>query len=184
MMSGTDLPIKRIDFINDFFEKNNGKEFLTFFDRRPEEIIERIEYRYFFVDFRENSLFRHLNAISLNLQKHFHLLRRLPEGVVLKKGEGWCSLTSKAVDFLLSNKPFIEKYFSYSFIGVESYKHTLLWNSPFRKNISDLGNLSLILWPDRNNPHPHVFNASDEGLLRSSSALFARKFSKDYIFEP
>lgn len=111
MMSGTDLPIKRIDFINDFFEKNNGKEFLTFFDRRPEEIIERIEYRYFFVDFRENSLFRHLNAISLNLQKHFHLLRRLPEGVVLKKGEGWCSLTSKAVDFLLSNKPFIENIF-------------------------------------------------------------------------
>lgn len=184
MISGADLPIKDNEYINDYFEKNNGKEFMTFFDRKPEEIIDRVRYRYFFIDLKQNRLLQHINSLSLTFQRKFHIIRHIPEDIILKKGEGWCTLTSKAVDYILANKHLIKKYFSNSFIGIEVYKQTLLWNSPYRKNISEAGNLTLILWPERNNPHPHVFNASDTELLRNNSALYARKFSKDFMFEP
>ena len=55
LLSGYDLPIKSNDEIFDFFEKNNGKQFIHFKNENDYDDIEnRIKYYYLCTDFRKS----------------------------------------------------------------------------------------------------------------------------------
>jgi len=188
LMSGCCMPIKPITFINQFYEDNRGKEFIGFFNRDRESIAYRIKYRFYF---RHGYLINHspliasiLQTYLIRLQKFFHITREC--GMEPKKGPNWCTLTREAVEYLISSKSFIKKYFYHGFCADEIYKQTILWNSPFRNQIYNQsfvpeGNLYLTIW--QGGSHPYVFKSSDEELLLNSNMLFARKFDLEAIIK-
>lgn len=187
LMSGQDLPIKPISEINLFFEKNKGKEFISFSNQRVEDFADRVMYYHVFQDMSSNMLSPRwkgmLTLLFLKIERALGIRRNTK--LTLKKGSEWCSLTKNAVCFLLANQSYIKWHFGCGFCADEIYKQTMIWNSPLRKNIysnasSPFGNMQLTLW-DAGAAHPHTFTADDEKLLRGSSMLYARKFDENYI---
>lgn len=186
LMSGQDLPLKPVDEINTFFEKNNGKEYIGFFKTRREDFADRVVYHYPLQDSHAlTPAWRgRITAAFLRLQKGLHIRRNTHLG--LKKGPNWCSLSSRAVELLVSKQRYIARHFGHGFCADEIYKQTIIWNSPLRdsiydKTLSPEGNLYHIRWTE-GSAHPHTFTQADEQELRQSTMLFARKFDDRYIF--
>ncbi|MFR5371863.1 MAG: hypothetical protein ACLTGK_08775, partial [Eubacterium sp.] len=84
------------------------------------------------------------------------------------------------VKYLVENEEYITKTFSHSYCGDEVFLQTMLFNSPFAKNLymphcgnNQLACARLIDW---NRGNPYVFTSSDFDEIISSDAMFARKF--------
>lgn len=187
LMSGQDLPIKSIEDINIFFEKNRGYEFIGFYKRKQEEFADRVMYYYLFQDcgltYSYPKICSHLNALSLIIQKKLHIRRNVHQS--LKKGPNWCTLTKEAVHYLLSKQNYIRHHFKFGFCADEIYKQTIIWNSQLKQNIynqslSPEGNLYLTLW-DEGKAHPRVFNKADKEALLNTPMLYARKFDESSL---
>lgn len=193
LVSGVDLPIKNQDYIHSFFEKNAGKEFVGFCDTgatsHDASAVNRLCYRHFFTRyFRSRAPFGtiavRLNALFVAIQKKLGLRRNFGE-IVLKKGCNWVSITNDFCAYLLSKKDWIARFVAHSGIADEVFLHTVLWNSPFRKNIYSLRNEyeGCVRAIDWNRGSPYVWGKSDGDfeILKNSPALFARKFSSEHF---
>lgn len=188
LLSGTTLPIKSIEYIDAFCEKYAGMQFISFWDKDIKNYIDRIKYRYYIDNnlyFKYRNVLQHIDALSLKIQKLLKISRSIAP-LELKTGEGWCSLSYDFVGYLLSQKEFIKRNFKHSFIGVEEYKQTILWNSKFRNYVYDMSNpykscLHLVNWEEGSINSPSFFKWEHKDLLLSSPMLFARKFSSKDI---
>lgn len=190
IMSGTTLPIKSIQYIHDFYERNKGTVFLGIDIGDVEKTIaDRIRFRYLFIDrplcLLNSNIASHLNGLSVRVQKALRIVRE--SSFPLKIGPNWCSLTPECVEMFLSSKKWIEKTFKYGYCVDELYKQTLIWNSPLRDKLYKVGNglvgcLYEIDWHRGSVHSPYTFcQESDVDMLLKSDRLFARKFSYKYI---
>lgn len=185
-MSGIDLPIKSQKYIHRFFEKHNGMEFYGFMPNAWRTKTKIMYYHFLTKHLRGFGLRSKievvLNSILVKLQKIL-FLKRSSEGIpLLVKGTTWCSLTEKAVTYILSKQDFIYKRFKYTFGCDEIYKAVLLINSPFADKLyskSDEyeGCMRKVDW-ERGNPY--VWQLKDYNELINSNKLFARKFSSKH----
>ena len=184
LISGCDLPIKSNDEIHAFFEKNSGKEFIHFSSIEvSDSSITRIKYYHFFRNKR--TFFRKLLSYSILQFEKLARVNRLKKYNIttVQKGCNWFSITGGFARYIVQNMSKWESVFRYSYCADEVFVQTILVNSPFKDNIympncnnNHLACARLIDW-ERGNPY--VFRKEDFDLIKSSPAMFARKFSLD-----
>lgn len=180
LISGCDLPIKSNDEIHEFFKENNGKEFIHFSSEKvSEQSIGRIRYYHFFRNKR--TFVRKLISYSvLKVEKLLGVNRLKKDNFKVQKGCNWFSITGDFAEYIVANMNKWEKIFKYSYCADEVFVQTILLNSPFKDNLympncnnNLIACARLIDWHRDN---PYVFRKEDFYLIKSSSAMFARKF--------
>lgn len=181
LLSGVDLPLKSQDYIHDFFQRNSGKEFISF-ERVSKAIVDyRMRYIHLFQKcFRDrSSLLYRIRGLLVFLQRGLLLKRN--RKVDFHKGSQWVSVTDGMARCFLDSKSWIRKVFENTFIPDEFVFQTLYMRSSFNEIIYDeddvsSGNMRLVNWSK-----DHLFvkdwSASDLERLEKSSAFFARKFN-------
>lgn len=184
LLSGVDMPIKPSDYIYNFFESHQGKEFVFVGDY--EQSYSRVQaINIFPKHFKiKNRYLKTLMNLSRNLliemQSILGVNRMKPYFNCVKFGSNWVSLTSEAIGLLLENEKKSIKAFRYSFAADEFYIQTIIYNSFLYDNVykKDEGgcNMRAIDW-ERGTPY--VYRLSDYDTLMNSDELFARKFSAD-----
>lgn len=186
LLSGLDLPIKSQDEIHNFFDENNGKEFIDLEKQNDNDVHIRSRCRYYWLFQHYNgrraktSIYKYLEGFSIRVQEILHI-NRIPKNVEIKKGTNWFSITGKFAKYLVENEEKINKMFKYSFCSDEVFMQTLLYNSNFRNNLyisndNEPVSRRLIDWKRGN---PYVFRKEDISMIKSSNCLFARKFDND-----
>ena len=190
LISGTDYPLHSALYIENFFEKNHGKEFINIVpmpcDQMGKPIRRLTNYK-----FQSKNKFSHaliktftLNGL-LNLKRDF---RPYLGNMAPYAGSQWWALTNSACNFILkfieNNKQFVDFYVN-THIPDESFFHTIIGNSPFMKKVTR--NLTYTDWSDRRRPsqindkHLEYFQSNysinTKGIYGEGELLFARKFS-------
>lgn len=187
LLSGVDLPIKSQNYIHDFFEKNNGIEFLTCLKdefTEKQNIVDRISKYYLFQQFGRSSKFVNIaNEIFIKIQKLLNI-NRYNNNFKIYYGSNWASLTHKSVEFLISQEKFIYDNFKYTLCCDEVYKQTtLMKNEKIKANLylkeyneaHVSYNMRHIDWKRGG---PYIFKLSDYNELMDIYSLLARKFDE------
>ncbi len=177
LLSGVDLPIKSKAYINEFFEKNAGKEFVDIWPVKKSELYNKCLCYNFFtsrihVGGGYSCMVKILRHLLCPIQKVVGIRRKYP--FELYKGANWVSITNKFCEYLLSMKEVILKSFRYTVCGDEIFLQSILMSSDFKKNLY-LGNMRFANWKGGNSPQN--FEMCDLNKLSTSNCLFARKFS-------
>lgn len=199
LLSGVDMPIKSQDYIHEFFDSNPTTECIGFTQNKQnaDDLKTKTTHYSFFVRHarsRYNILrrvFGYLDRRSICLQNILGIKRSYPYDT-LKKGAEWVSITNDLVEYLLCKKREVLKNFRFICCADEIYKQTLVWNSKFRDNVYAIddeykSNRREIDW-SRGAPYCWGSNScaniggGDLLTLRSSEALFARKFSSENMW--
>lgn len=184
LLSGVDLPIKKMTHIHRFFKKNYGAEFISFVNDEAWSH-NRVKHIWFTRALRtSNPIIKIINRIiyiSLKLLMQISKYDRIKNSLgILKKGDEWVSLTESAVSLIVSKKQVILNKFKYSIYADEVYKQTLLYNSPFKQKIYSFNDIDLLgnslREIDWNRGTPYVYRLEDLSVLLESTCLFARKF--------
>ena len=185
LISGADLPIKNQNYIHEFFEKNNGKEFVRFFSDNIKNDYDRVSYYYHLQEIigRDNNLIKKLlNKIqyySIKVQKILGIDRG--KGIVFKKGTNWFSITDELARFVLSKKNWIRNTFRYTFCCDEIFLQTIIFNSKFKDklywNKFDNNCKAIMRFIDWDRGCHYTFRENDYNQLISSEFLWARKFN-------
>lgn len=180
LLSGQDLPIKSQDYIHEFFERNYGKEFVTFdydgFDQHR-----RVSYYHFFQEqagHKDKGVFKWLNRTCLRIQKLIGFQRN--KEICFRKGTQWFSITDELARYVVTQKKYIHNVYRWTFCSDEVFLQTLVHNSEFKDRLYvkeyDNSNRSKMRLIDWNRGHPYTFRDSDFEEIKASEMLFARKF--------
>ncbi len=187
LLSGMDLPIKSQDTIHEFFEANDGREFINYwkFKKTTES-----RFRYYTI-FPEGAGFFLTNLIN-NIVKGLQMLFgiRINRNIDFKFASQWFSITDGLARYVLSQKEWLEKVFRHTNTCDEIFLATAVWKSEYRKNLYcseaeepnsfSMGNMRFIDWTRGESiRHPWTFRASDYDLLMSVPHLWARKFDEN-----
>ena len=189
ILSGVDFPIKSMDYMHSFFEKNAGCEFISISSEKfTKEQANRYKIYHFFQEkwARKNNLYSIIERGLLLIQRLLKVNRANKyRNIEFKCGSNWASITHSFATHLLSREAEIQKMFSYSLCCDEFFKQTIAYNSPFRNAIFHFkdrennlsANLRCIDWErgDHRAGSPYTFNISDYELLINSPDLFCRK---------
>lgn len=188
LLSGVDFPLKSQDYIHGFMNRNEGKEFIGYYQGDISKEIERkvCLWHLFPKSFRGDLTFdmlmkKGLRALFIRLQLWSGIRRN--RQVNFRKGTQWVSVTHLFVGFLLQRKDEVMRTYSHTFCADEIFVQTICWNSSFRERIYNLddeggGCMRMIGW--RNNALLE-WTEKDFDELMASKALFARKFSGRHI---
>ena len=179
LISGSDMLLKKPEIINEFFEKNKGKEFLHFeSSTQNKEYIDRISKYYFFVGRNKNIVKKILYKSILFFQKPF---KRKVNNLIVLKGANWCSITNDFVKYLIDNEKYIKHIFNHTLNPDEIFMQTMLINSKFKErlyyNKFDNNYESIMYCIDWKRGNPYEFTMDDYDYLNNSKMLFARKFN-------
>lgn len=190
LLSGVDLPIKSQDYIHDFMNKNNGKEFVEYSQGKINEhdLQRKTTYYYLFTKYYRNKslvskLLTKASSKLVQLQRELGYKRNFD--IELKKGVNWISITHEFCTYLLTKKEYILKTFKYIPCADEMFVQTILWQSPFRKNLyrPDCIFDNCLREIDWERGEPYIWGIQKENInkdiqiLKNSPKLFARKFS-------
>lgn len=180
LMSGVDLPLKTQEYIHQFFDKNNGTEFIQFANHKlNKETFERVSKYHFFAK-REKKVGEKI-LDKLLIMSQIFVDRTRNSNLIYQKGANWFSITHNLATYILSKERVIKKYFKYTICGDEMFIQTLVASSNFIKSITannycdNYENICYCIDWDRGSPY--IFRKEDFDFLVSSNQLFARKFS-------
>lgn len=173
LISGQDLPVKSVDYILDYFEKeeNKDKEFISV-DDQPGEI-RRLKYYWLCTKhMRQGFVYKLVRHGALVVQKIIGINRLKTLPLNYKKGSEWVSLTCNAVNRLVESWPKYGKYFRKTVCSDELYKQMLL--SDGQNDFSSKGNLRYAKFVGAS---PEIIHADKvANLVANPDILFARKF--------
>lgn len=191
LISGMDLPLKDQYEIHQFFERNNGKQFVHFSGKSSEndyQIKRRVKYywatSYYnslsFIDFR---LVRRIDYIQIRLQELFHINRLKDNDLVFYHGSQWFSITDELAQDLLKEKERIKKIYKNTNCCDELVIQTFIVNSDkwfsrlydSKMDDSYCANVRKIDW---SRGGPYVWKKNDFNELIDSDCMFARKFDE------
>lgn len=192
LISGTDFPIQPAWYINRFFEMNSGKEFINLVEMPNEQLNKPIS--------RITTYFPRIGGSKLRkfvLRTAFKCADFLPKRNYQKvfnhkrpyAGSGWWALSRKACEYILYFSEVEDKFvkfFKNSIIPDESFFHTIIGNSHFKKYVHR--NLTYTKWK-KGSSSPSIINEDDleffeknfrymiEDGYGKGELLFARKFN-------
>lgn len=185
ILSGADLPIKSKNQIMQFFENNNGKEFVHFGTKQYQnDIQQRYNVYHFFSKQlgrkRDKKLWVDLETYSLAIQRRLKIDRTRKKDFSFYGGSNWCSITSGFAEYAVKNYSKYKKAFWATQISDEAVWQTILMDSPYHDKLYISGfdnNYNACLrYIDWNRGTPYVFKNKDFDELMASNCIFARKF--------
>lgn len=199
LISGVDLPIKSQDYIHDFIREHPHTEFIEFAqdNHNNKDLVHKTRYYHSFIPYRfshkKNGMARILGSLCglllLRLQQALRTRRNFD--VPIRKGSNWCSITHELCSWLVQRRGYILKTFQWVLCPDEVFMQSLVMDSPFKDRLyhphrGDSCNLRAIDW---SRGIPYTWGRQPVGkdgktdlrLLKESNALFARKFSSQYM---
>lgn len=188
LLSGVDLPLHSMDYIDSFFIAHRGQEFLSLEEEVADSVSrvmrERISLYHPLQNLLGRRFFKVTNGCNA-LQRALHINRlRSHQNLVLGKGANWFSITDDFAKYVVENWHQWASVFSSSFCGDEFFLQTMILNSPFAERVyhydaktrtSPSSYMRLIDWKRGT---PYVFRTTDYKELSTSPMLFARKFDE------
>jgi hypothetical protein len=179
LLSGQDYPVKNNVFIQAFFERNKGKEFIKLFPlpagkkARSQRLAFRLDRYcgYYFDDVFQGSFLRFLNLASRLLPR-----KNFPKGYAPYFGPTYWQITRGCAEYLaefIRNHPKFLTFFRFSLCSDECVFHTILLNSPFAACVVDDNHFHIDWGIDF---HPKVLTQEDFEKLKDPGIFFARKF--------
>jgi hypothetical protein len=194
LLSGTDYPLQSVSYIESFFERNEGKEFmnivpipceavgkpitrLTTYKPRPGHPTSKI------AKFGRKLLVK-IGTLPTERDYKSHLCNFVPHG-----GSTWWALSREACEYIQSfvaNEPRVVNFFKHTICPDESFFQTILGNSPYKVKIQR--NLTYTDWSGGGSSPAYItekhlgFFASTSSITMDDAygageVLFARKFS-------
>lgn len=188
ILSGADLPIKTSGEIQQFFEENNGKEFIHFGTiQYQQDIQQRYNVYHFFMRQlgrkRDKKFWVTAETYSLAVQRRMHIDRSSKLGFRFYGGADWCSITRAFACYVVKNFRKYQKAFRFSMNSDEAIWQTIVMDSPFHKNLYRQGFNNLqeacMRYIDWEKGSPYVFRKEDFNDLIESKYMFARKFDEN-----
>jgi hypothetical protein len=175
VISAQDFPLKSANDIYNFFERNNGKEFITCESVKDtwKEAEIRVK-KYHLINFRIPGKYQLEKIINSILPA-----RKFPLDYKIVGRSNWFSVTFNAAKYIidfLDEHPEIVRFFKFSWGADELIFSTILYNSSFKDKITD--NVVYVDWSAKK-AHPKILRTEDFNALISSTKLFARKFDAD-----
>ncbi|HBI21132.1 MAG TPA: hypothetical protein DDY37_00840 [Legionella sp.] len=182
-MQGADLPIKTQDIIHDFFEKNNGLEFIDIKDRAHDFAEYKANHFHLFTGFkgyRNSKLLRYANHLFAKLQSSFRIKRNNDNYYL---GSALFSITNNTARLILKSRERILRQYRMTLACDEVFMQTEIMKLIQEKNINidtSKSNLRLIDWRHGVGNSPKTFTIEDYDFLMnlSNDYLFARKFDE------
>lgn len=132
LLSGVDLPLKTQDEINLFFDKNKGKEFMSFDINsiKNKSFYNRIDQYCFLQNIiGRNSKLQKVQQIFLILQRKLGISRTKRSKIKFFKGANWFSISHEFAKYVLEQKDFIRKNFYCSCCTDEIFLQSIAVNS-------------------------------------------------------
>lgn len=185
LITGHDFPIKSPQDITNYLIKNKGKEYLEY-SKLPYGLWENggydriLYYNMYDVLNARTGWRKGIVRRLLSFQKKNNIKRSFPKSFPedLYGGGTYWTLSRAAIkyvfDYMKENPSFLKR-FKCTFCSEEMFFHTLILNSPLKGNVIN-NNLRFIVWEERNGNIPANLDETDLGAIKSSEALFARKF--------
>lgn len=185
LLSGMDLPLHDMDYIDDFFYRHQGKEFVHFTESGKtvtSQTLKRISIWYPL----QNLLGRYANRFNriLDLVEPVLGINRLKKysSLTFGRGANWFSITRDFVRYVVNTWPQYKHMFSWSLCADEIFLQTMLLNSPYAANVyhaqPDDDYKAIMRLIDWKRGGPYIFREEDFEDLISSPMLFARKFDQ------
>lgn len=185
-ISGVDMPLKTQKEMHEFFDKNQGKEFLHFhgYDEIDERRLSRVKYYHIFIgSARSKSKIKRI--ICGKLGRSFLKLQRMlkVDRTHNKKymfGANWFSITDELARYIVSKEKEIKKEYKHTSCADELLVQSLIYNTKFYDNLylkkaNDHSTCMRCIDWDRG--EPYTFRKEDFKMLMDSGMFFARKFS-------
>lgn len=188
LLSGMDLPIKPQETIHEFFDANQGKEFLNLWEFKK-STLSRFRYYTIFPEGEGRFRTRIINHIFKGLQ--MAVGHRINRDVDFRFGSQWFSITQGLAEYVAAHEEWLEKVFRHTSTCDEIFLPTLVAASPFADNLYDptpvknqkevnMANMRFIDWTRGESVrHPWTFRADDMKLLESVPHFWARKFDEE-----
>lgn len=183
LISGSDLPIKPVNEIINYFNSKYPMEFIGFndFDFIKEHMLNRIKYFNFLTDnFRYDNEERVLYSKLIDLQRRAGVDRLKDVDIDIRVGANWFSITKELAEYVLTKESLIKRIFSYGYCPDELFLQSIVYNSSFMNNVCreyEDDNLNCKRLIDWKRGSPYVHKKEDYDSIMNSSAIFARKFS-------
>lgn len=176
LISGEDLPIKTNEYIYNFFENCNYKEFVRF-QEMDFKYNKRVQVYYPFQE-KIGRKYKLVTKIWGKVQQL--LLIKRNKNIKFQKGDNWFSITDELAKYVVEKENWIYNTFKMSLCCDEIFLQTLIINSRFINNLyydkfdgSWQGTMRLVDW---NRGRPYVYTNDDYNEIVNSDKLFARKF--------
>jgi hypothetical protein len=184
LISGVDFPIKSNNTIHDFFNNNNGKEFIGF-KEDSFNLTRKISF-YHIIPYnliRKFTFFEILNNTIIKIQQILGVHNQNPNNIHnFKKGCNWFSITNNLVIEVLQDKKSILKTYQYTSCSDEIFLQSFVYNKmDFYSNVYDINDEyhSCCRYVDWNRGNPYTWNLADYDILTKAPFLFARKFNEN-----
>ena len=194
LLSATDYPIQPVAYIERFFERHRGEEFINMVRMPCEAAGKPISRLTTYQPFPGGSLVaRGMRKLLASTgtgprQRAYepHLRNLVPHG-----GSTWWALSREACEHIRSfvdNEPRVVKFFRHTLFPDESFFQTILGNSPYKARVRR--NLTYTDW-DAGGGSPAFMTQAHldfltagasvalDGVYGEGEALFARKFSDE-----
>lgn len=180
LMSGEDVPVHTMAYLEKYLEKNKKKEFMTYQEIGDYEW--RLKRYCILTDNRLNrtSFIRSIQKISRLLQGVIPK-RHILQDKVLYKGSSWFNLSYDAFIYILcaieENKSYMES-FDYSACADEHFFQILLLNSPYKNQIVNHNLYAITI--EEGESSPRYLSLEDIVLLKKKKDIFfTRKCKAD-----
>lgn len=189
-ISGVDLPIKSNKKIHDFFEQNQGKEFIHFRNiKLTQKNKEKISLYHFFQEKMKSEnlllkiLYNGIERVSLGIQRILKIDRTKKIEIEYKMGANWASITHQFALYILEKEEWVKLTFTNTRSADEVYLQTMAYNSNFKQQLYyqkfDDNYEACMRYIDWTRGKPYVWRSSDYEELINSKYLFARKFDEN-----
>lgn len=187
-ITGVDLPIKSRQEIFEFFQRNEGLEFISY-DRDEtltQAVYDRYQKYHFGVRyFGEKKLLKWLyRVVNFVLRKAENIANKLVKNRVknkseiqFKKGSAYFDITNGLAKFVVANKREIRKMYRCTSCCDEVFLHTLAYNSVFKEKLA-YDCPRFIDW-SKHSKSPEILTIVHYEKIKDSDALFARKFCSE-----
>jgi len=182
LLSGVDIPLMPQAEIHQFFEKNNGKEFVSvgYEWTKRKDVFERFSLYWPFADSfgRDKPMFISLlHHMTVGVERMLNIDRTRHDNLQYAGGGNWFSITGSFVNYILSHEQWIRRRFRFTHACDEIFMQTVLVNSPFHSQLYDgcPPECAYMRAVDWNRGNPYTWEEQDYEELIHSGMLFARK---------
>ena len=175
-ISGQDFPIKKPAYFENFLIQNPNKEFIScvpfdleneWWRRNKNRVL-----KYNLNNWKMLGKFKIqyvLNRITPN--------RTLPKSHIICGNSNWFCITIDCAKYVIKSiekEKKLLKFFKFVWGADEMVIPTILYNSPFKVNLTD--SIVYVEWSKINDGHPETLKIKDLDNILSSEKIFARKF--------